>query len=62
MDNKKNTGQQDRIRVDSNDAAEVEYLHQQYPNKSHQQIKDAIKAYGPLREEIVKHLGKSSSL
>lgn len=30
-DNKSYTGKQDRIRVDSNDPSEVEYLHSQYP-------------------------------
>lgn len=51
-DNKTNTGQQDRIRVDANDPSEVEYLHQQFPQKTHQQIKDAIKSKGPLRKDI----------
>jgi hypothetical protein len=41
-DNKTNTGQQDRIRVDAKDPSEVEYLHRQFPNKTHQEIKDAI--------------------
>ncbi|MDP9041900.1 MAG: hypothetical protein M3N30_07950, partial [Bacteroidota bacterium] len=35
-DNKSNTGQQDRIRVDSKDASEIEYLHRQFPKKTHQ--------------------------
>jgi len=42
-DNKDQRGQQDRIRVDSNDPSEVEYLHKQYPGMSHQQIVDAIR-------------------
>ena len=41
-DNKSKTGKQDDIRVDSNDASEVEYLHRQFPNKSHEEIKKAI--------------------
>jgi hypothetical protein len=55
-DNKNNTGKQDDIRVDSKDSSEVEYLHQQFPSKSHQQIKDAIEKYGPMREDIIKNL------
>lgn len=55
-DNKKNIGKQDDIRVDSNDASEVEYLHQQFPNKSHEEIKEAIKTAGPLRVNIVAYL------
>jgi len=57
-DNKQNSGRQDRIRVDLNDPSEVEYLHSQYPQKTHQQIKDAISKYGPLRENITKHLSQ----
>ncbi len=51
-DNKSTTGQQDRIRVDANDPSEVEYLHSQFPNKTHQEIKAAIKENGPLRKDI----------
>ena len=56
MDSKQNQGQQDRLRVDLNDLSEVEYLHSQYPEKSHQQVKDAIKKYGPMRADILKYL------
>lgn len=55
-DNKTNTGKQDRIRVDANDPSEVEYLHRQFPNKTHQEIKDAIAAKGPLRKDIEAYL------
>jgi hypothetical protein len=55
-DDKKNTGKQDDIRVDSNDPSEVEYLHRQYPNKTHQEVLDAIKKYGPMRRDIVEQL------
>ena len=55
-DNKSNTGQQDRIRVDANDPSEVEYLHSQFPNKTHQEIKEAIAAKGPLRKDIEAYL------
>ena len=57
-DDKKNTGKQDDIRVDANDPSEVEYLHRQFPNKTHQQVKDAIKAHGPLRKDIEAALRK----
>lgn len=59
-DNKTNTGRQDDIRVDKNDSSEVEYLHQQYPNKSHQEIKDAIEAAGPMRQAIKDYLEKNN--
>ena len=55
-DNKSNKGQQDRIRVDANDPSEVEYLHRHFPGKTHQEIKDAIAAKGPLRKDIVAYL------
>jgi hypothetical protein len=56
MDNKQNTGTQDDIRVDLNDPSEVEYVHRQFPEKTHQEIKDAIEKYGPLRADIMKAL------
>jgi hypothetical protein len=58
-DNKKSQGTQDDIRVDANDPSEVEYLHRQFPEKTHQEIKDAIKAKGPLRKNIEDYLRKN---
>ncbi|MET3877217.1 DUF3606 domain-containing protein [Chitinophaga sp. OAE865] len=55
-DDKKNVGKQDDIRVDSQDPSEVEYLHQQFPAKTHQEIKDAIKKAGPMRQDIINFL------
>ncbi|HWV66022.1 DUF3606 domain-containing protein [Chitinophaga sp.] len=55
-DDKKNVGKQDDIRVDSQDPSEVEYLHQQFPAKTHQQIRDAIKQAGPMRQDIINYL------
>jgi hypothetical protein len=55
-DNKTKTGKQDDIRVDSNDPSEVEYLHRQFPNKTHDEIKKAIKERGPVRKEIEEFL------
>lgn len=55
-DNKGNVGQQDRIRVDVNDPGEVEYLHRQFPEYSHEDIRNAIESKGPLREDIVSYL------
>jgi hypothetical protein len=55
-DNKKYKGKQDCIRVDAKDPAEVEYLHRQYPSLSHQAIHGAIRAAGPMREDIVKYI------
>lgn len=55
-DDKMNRGRQDAVRVDINDKSEVEYLHQQFPNKSHEEVVDAIRRYGPMREDIEKEL------
>ena len=55
-DNKTKQGKQDDIRVDSNDPSEVEYLHQQFPKKEHQEIVKAIKEAGPMRADIIRHL------
>jgi uncharacterized protein (DUF433 family) len=61
-DSKQNVGQQDRIRIDANDKSEVEYVHQQYPHLSHQQVLEAIRSKGPIREDVINYLnslGKS---
>jgi hypothetical protein len=55
-DNKKKTGQQDRIRVALTDPSEVEYLHQQFHMLSHQAISGAIRAAGPMRKAIIKYI------
>ena len=55
-DNKTKTGKQDDIRVDSNDPSEVEYLHRQFPKKTHEEIKKAIKEKGPMRINIEQYL------
>ncbi|AXY77620.1 DUF3606 domain-containing protein [Paraflavitalea soli] len=55
-DNKQNIGKQDDIRVDANDPSEVEYLHRQFPDKTHEEIKKAIQAAGPMRANIVAYL------
>lgn len=55
-DNKQNTGKQDDIRIDSNDPSEVEYLHRKFPNKTHDEIKKAIKEKGPIRKDVETYL------
>ena len=50
-DQKTNTGNQDRMRVDSNDPSEVEYLHRQFSYLTHQQVLEAVKSNGPMRED-----------
>lgn len=57
-DNKKYTGKRDRIKVDSKDGSEVEYLHSRYPNLSHQAISGAVRAAGPMRKDIEHYLNK----
>lgn len=60
-DNKSNVGKQDDIRVDINDRSEVEYLHSRFPSRKHEQIVEAIKKAGPMREDIVKYLKENKS-
>lgn len=55
-DNKENVGKQDRIRVNSQDPNEVEYVHRQFPSLSHEEVLQAIKRAGPFRDEIMKYL------
>lgn len=55
-DNKSINDGRDRSRVDSNDASEVEYLHRQYPNLTHEQVLNAVKQAGPLRTDIEQEL------
>ena len=54
---KKQDGRDDS-KVDINDKSEVEYLHQQHPSYTHQEILDIIKQYDPLRKNIEAHLKK----
>ncbi len=55
-DNREYIGKQDKLRVDSKDASEVEYLHRQYPWFNHDKIKKAIKTAGPMRKNIERYL------
>ena len=57
-DDKSKTTKQDRIRVDVNDSSEIEYLQQQFPSFSREQIVEIIKQKGPLRADILAYLGK----
>jgi len=57
-DDKSKTGKQDDIRVDANDPNEVEYLHRKFPHLTHEQVRAAIQAKGPMREDIVAYLSK----
>lgn len=57
-DNKKNTDGRDDVKVDLNDPSEVEYLHSQHPKNTHEEIKEAIKKYGPYRKNIEENLKK----
>lgn len=55
-DNKKDVGKRDDIRVDANDPSEVEYVHSKFPDKTHEEIREAIKNYSPMRVNIERHL------
>ncbi|MDN3656180.1 DUF3606 domain-containing protein [Ferruginibacter paludis] len=56
MDNKKMQNGRDKSRIDVNDPAEAEYVHQQFPNLSHEQIIQAIKEKGPSRQAVMNYL------
>jgi hypothetical protein len=55
-DNKSMNDGRDRSRVDSQDPSEVEYLHRQYPNLTHEQVLNTVKQAGPLRSDIEREL------
>lgn len=55
-DNKQLRGKQDRNKVNSQEPYEVEDLHQKYPHLSHDEVREAVKKFGPDRENIEKHL------
>ena len=61
MDNKNIIGKQDRSRIDANDKSEVEYVHRQFPHLQHQDVLDAIKKYGPDREDVMNQLKQKKS-
>jgi hypothetical protein len=62
MDNKNKTGKADRNKVNSKEPYEVEYLHRQYPDLSHQQVAGAVRAAGPERKDIVAYLQKKGKV
>ena len=55
-DDKQKTTQQDAIRVDANDPNEIEYLRSQHPDKTREEIMEAVKKYGPMRKDIEENL------
>ena len=55
-DNKSKVGQQDKVRIDASDPSEVEYVHRQFPHLQHQQVLDAIREKGPMREDVIRYL------
>jgi hypothetical protein len=57
-DNKNMRDGRDRSKVDANDSSEVEYIHKQFPQFSHQEILQAVKAHGPSRASIMDFLNK----
>lgn len=55
-DNKNLQDRRDDVKVDQNDKNEVEYLHRQYPERTHGEIREAIEKYGPYRKDIEEKL------
>jgi len=60
-DNKNVRDGRDSSKIDSNDPSEIEYVHKQFPNLSHQQILEAIKEKGPSREAVMNYLKTKGS-
>jgi hypothetical protein len=56
-DNKTNVGTQDDVRVDKNDPSEIQFIQRKFPNKSAEEIRQAIEAAGPMRRDIEEYLG-----
>ena len=52
-------GQDERLNVDADDPAEVEYLHYQFPEYKHMEIIEAVKQFGLVRRNIEKYLSSS---
>lgn len=61
-DNKNKQDGRDAAQVDSQSASEVEYVHQQFPSLSHQEVVAAIEAAGPYREAIYAYIRKKHSI
>lgn len=59
-DNPEQRGRQDRDRVSADQPYEVEYLHRKFPHLSHEQILEAIKAKGPMRDDVMSFLEAES--
>jgi hypothetical protein len=55
-DNKTVRDGRDRAKIDVNDPSEVEFVHKQFPNLSHEQIVEAIKEKGPSRQAVMTYL------
>ncbi|MDF2191276.1 DUF3606 domain-containing protein [Paraflavitalea sp. CAU 1676] len=49
---------QDDIRVNPKDPSEVEYFQRKFPDKTYDEVAEAIKAAGPLRADIETYLRK----
>jgi hypothetical protein len=56
-DNLKNRGPQDRARVNTSEDWELKYWTKEF-GVTEQQLKDAVKAVGPMVEDVRKKLGK----
>ena len=55
-DNKTISDERERTKIDANDTSEVEYVHRQFPHLEHREVLDAIKQYGPDREDVIEYL------
>ena len=55
-DNKNKQDGRDRGKIDANDPSEVEFVHQQFPHLSHQEVLEAIRTKGPVREDVMQYL------
>ena len=55
-DNKNIRDRRDSSKIDANDPAEVEYVHQQFPHLQHAEVLEAIKSKGPSRTDVITYL------
>ncbi|NEU10144.1 DUF3606 domain-containing protein [Flavihumibacter sp. R14] len=61
MDNKQNVGSQDRDRINVNQDHELKHWSEKY-GVSHEELKQAVKAVGPMAKDVEEYLKKSKPL
>ena len=52
----KQDGAKTAAKIDADNYSEVEQIHQQFPHMEHQQVLNAVKQYGPDKEDVIEYL------